>query len=75
MHLFYTNRLDLIKSTTYTFQAVKCADSSIKDKDETLYIIIIYRPPDTDILSFAEEFANQMEMNVNSPCHLIIMEI
>ena len=34
---------------------------------------IIYRPQDTSILSFVEEFENLMEMNINSPCHLVIM--
>ena len=72
--LVYANMLDLNKSTKYTFHAMECADIFIKHKGETNHVIIILRPPDTNILSFAEGSANLIEMNVNSPGHLIIME-
>ena len=71
--LVCTSKLDLIRSRKYTFQAIECADFSLKYKSETLHVIIIYRPPDTSILSSAEEFVDLMEMNTNSPGHLIIM--
>ena len=61
--LVSANRLDLIKSTKYTFHTIECADFSIKHKGETLHIMSIYRPPDTSILSFDEKFANLIEMN------------
>ena len=67
------NKLDFINSTKYTFHAMEYANFSIKNKGENLHVISISRPPDTTILSLADDIANLMKMNVNSLDHLIIM--
>ena len=45
---------------------MECADFTVTLPNNTINLSVIYRPPDKSDLSFADDFLNYMESNINS---------
>ena len=46
--------------------SMECADFTITLWNNTINLSVIYRPTDKSVLSFADDFLNYMESNINS---------
>ena len=51
---------------------MKCVDFTVSLPGLSLNLAVIYRPPDKSVISFANEFLDYMERNINSTGKLLI---
>ena len=69
----YRSNLDVRINTSYTFEAMECVDFNLNLDRHNILLAIIYRPPDTSVLQFANELAAYMERNINTAGEQIIV--
>ena len=51
---------------------MECTDFVVSLPGLSLNMVVIYRPPDKSVLSFANDFLDYMERNINSPGKLLL---
>ena len=59
--LVYRSNLDVKINSSYTFEAMECVDFSLNLDRYNILLAVIYRPPDSSVLQFANELAAYME--------------
>ena len=65
--------MDVKINTSYTFEAMECVDFSLNLNRYNILLAVIYRPPDTSVLQFANELAGYVERNINTTGEQIIV--
>ena len=64
--LVYRSNLDVRTNTSYTSESMECVDFTLNLNKHNILLAVIYRPPDTSVLQFANELAAYMERNINT---------
>ena len=59
--------------TSYTLEAMECVHCNLSLDRYNILLTVIYRPPDTSVLHFANELAAYMERNINTTGEQIIV--
>ena len=71
--LVYRSNLDVKINTSHSFEAIECVDFNLNLDRHNSLLAVIYRPPDTSVLQFANELAAYMERNINTTGEQIIV--
>ena len=64
--LIYRSNLDVKLNSSYNFEAMECVDFSLNLDRYNILLAVIYRPPNSSVLQFANELAAYMEKNINT---------
>ena len=64
--LIYRSNLDVKLNSSYNFEAMECVDFSLNLDRHNILLAVIYRPPNSSVLQFANELAAYMEKNINT---------
>ena len=59
------------RNNTYAYSSMECTDFAVSLPGPSLNLAVIYRPPDKLVLSFASDFLDYMERNINSAGKLL----
>ena len=59
--LIYRSNLDVKLNSSYNFEAMECVDFSLNLDKYNILLAVIYRPPNSSVLQFANELAAYME--------------
>ena len=62
----YKDSIPIKKNSVYNYISMECADFTVTLPNNTTNLSVIYRLPDKSVLSFADEFLNYRESNINS---------
>ena len=63
----YKDSIMIRRSNTYGYSSMECTDFVVSLPHLSLNMAVIYRLPDKSVLSFANDFLDYMERNINSP--------
>ena len=64
--VIYRSNLDVKLNSSYNFEAMECVDFSLNLDRYNILLAVIYRPPNSSVLQFANELAAYMEKNINT---------
>ena len=64
--LIYHDSLQVKRDTTYSFQTMECTNFNLSLQGKPLHLTIIYRPPGSNINTFASELMDFIEANINN---------
>ena len=71
--LVYRSSLDVRTNNSHTLESMECVDCNLNLDRHNILLAVIYRPPDTSVLKFANELAVYMERNINTTVEQIIV--
>ena len=64
--VIYKDSILIKKNSVYNYISMECADFTVTAPNNTINLSAIYRPLDKSVVSFADDFLNYMESNINS---------
>ena len=64
--MIYWDNLQVKRDATYSFQIMECTIFNLLLHSEPLHLTIIYRPPGSNINTFASEVVDVFEANINN---------
>ena len=70
--IVYKDSITMQRSNTSDYSSMECTDCTVSLPGLSLNIAVIYRPPDKSFLSFANDFLDYMEGNINSTGKLLL---
>ena len=71
--LVHRANLHIEKSTPYEYTTMECTDFNVNLDKHSVLMSIIYRPPDSSVLQFANEFAQHMECTINTKGNMLLI--
>ena len=74
--IIHCEDLEIKTNKTYDFNMMESTDFKIiqmRSKDKSIHLVVIYRPPDSSTIQFANELADFMEENINNMGHLLLI--
>ena len=70
--IVYKDSVTIWRSNGYDYSSMECMDFAVSLPGLSLNLAVIYRPPDKSLLSFATDFLDYMERNINSTGKLLL---
>ena len=67
LEVIYKGSIKMKHNTTFNFKMMECVDFTITLPSFSLYLEIIYRPPEGIVLQFSQELADYLIKNITSP--------
>ena len=71
--IVYRNDLNVSIASSQPFKTTESLCFSISTGNRLINLITIYRPPDSNVLEFCNEFAKLLEANINLSGELILL--
>ena len=71
--IVHKSDITLRSKSIYNYQTMECADFLLNFQNMLVNLCVIYRPPDTSIVTFYEDLTDHQERNVTSPGRMIII--
>ena len=72
--IVYNSKFNISKAMGQPYKTMEFTCFSVNTGNRTVNLIAIYRPPDSNIMEFCNEFINLLENNINSSGELVLLE-
>ena len=75
MAIIHCNDFTVSHHKTYDFTSMECSSFTIKQSADSkpINMFVVYRPPDTSVITFLEDLATVLEDNINHTGEIILL--